>query len=79
MVKARLSEMKPDLIVRLWRHTIQHLYGYLVFKPLWAEVETFQSPAEASPLQKRLNADTALDRHANNNTKNSIDLYCVNS
>ena len=34
MVKARLSELKPDLIVRLWRHVLRHLFGYLVLKPL---------------------------------------------
>ena len=34
MVKARLTELTPDLIVRLWRHILRHLFGYLVFKPL---------------------------------------------
>ena len=34
MVKARLTELTPDLIVRLWRHILRHLFGYLFLKQL---------------------------------------------
>ena len=33
MVKARLTKLTPELIVRLLRHILHHLFGYLVMKP----------------------------------------------
>ena len=34
MIQARLQTMDPGLIVRLWRHIVEHLVRYLVFEPL---------------------------------------------
>ena len=34
MVAERLKKIDLAQIIRLWRHIIKHLYGYLVYTPL---------------------------------------------